>query len=71
MFVDFDAKSGNIKVFQKPFVTNTNGGHGMSMLNPIEDTLGMIETSSYLGKPFRRSTSLNMVATKSKSIPTA
>ena len=47
----FDANSGNIKVFQRPFVTNTNGGHGMSMLNPIEDTMGMIETSSYLGTP--------------------
>ena len=41
----FDANSGKIMVFQRPFVTNTNGGHGMSMLNPMEDTMGIIAVS--------------------------
>lgn len=47
----YDAHTGKVRVFQTPYVTNTNGGHGMSMLHPIEDTQGVIESSSYMGGP--------------------
>ncbi|MSR13442.1 MAG: N,N-dimethylformamidase [Gammaproteobacteria bacterium] len=36
----FDAASGEIRVWQTPFVTITNGGHGLSMLHPLDDTAG-------------------------------
>ena len=34
----FDADSGEIYLSQQAHVTNTNGGHGMSMLHPLDDT---------------------------------
>ncbi len=36
----FDAARGEIRVWQTPFVTIANGGHGPSMLHPLEDTAG-------------------------------
>lgn len=36
----FDADSGTVHISQTPVVTITNGGHGMAMLHPIEDTQG-------------------------------
>jgi N,N-dimethylformamidase len=34
----YDAATGAVQLFQQAHVTNTNGGHGMSMLHPLEDT---------------------------------
>ncbi|MEM7542619.1 MAG: N,N-dimethylformamidase beta subunit family domain-containing protein [Pseudomonadota bacterium] len=43
VWASFDAASGRAVVTQKSFVTNTNGGHGMSMLHPLEDTDAAVE----------------------------
>jgi N,N-dimethylformamidase len=37
-FVSFDARSRQGFIAQVPYVTATNGGHGLSMLHPREDT---------------------------------
>jgi len=34
----FDAKSGRVTLYQEPIVTATNGGLGMGILHPAEDT---------------------------------
>ena len=34
----FNAETGEVCLVQQAHVTNTNGGHGMSMLHPLEDT---------------------------------
>ncbi|MGR8949256.1 MAG: LamG-like jellyroll fold domain-containing protein, partial [Gammaproteobacteria bacterium] len=34
----FNAETGEVFLYQQAHVTNTNGGHGMSMLHPLEDT---------------------------------
>jgi N,N-dimethylformamidase len=36
--VSYNADTGEVVLFQQAHVTNTNGGHGMSMLHPLEDT---------------------------------
>lgn len=38
VMASFDAASGKGFIAQVPYVTATNGGHGMSMLHPREDT---------------------------------
>lgn len=40
--VSFDAATGEVNIEQIPFVTITNGGHGMSMVHPLEDTAGSV-----------------------------
>ena len=40
--VSFDAATGEVNIAQLPFVTITNGGHGMSMVHPLEDTAGSV-----------------------------
>lgn len=47
----FDAHTGQVRVFQRPYVTNTNGGHGMAMLHPLSDTQGECTSSSFMGGP--------------------
>ena len=42
----FDAKSRKLTLHQEPRVTSTNGGLGMAILNPIEETSAFIETTS-------------------------
>ena len=39
----FDAQTRAVRLSQKAYVTNTNGGHGMSMLFPYDDTNGEFE----------------------------
>ena len=39
----FDAETKTVRVSQAAYVTNTNGGHGMSMLFPNNDTDGTFE----------------------------
>ncbi len=41
----YDVASGTVYVSQKAVVTNTNAGHGMSMLHPLEDTDASVETT--------------------------
>ena len=45
VWASYDAASGRARVVQKAFVTNTNGGHGMSMLHPLGDTDGAAEAT--------------------------
>ena len=47
----FDVNTGKIFVFQTPYVTHTNSGHGMSMLHPKEDTQGTYQGTSLMGAP--------------------
>ena len=42
----FDAQSRRLTLHQEPRVTSTNGGLGMAILNPIEETSAIIETTS-------------------------
>ena len=65
--VSFDAASGKVRVFQRPYVTNTNNGHGMSMLHPVDDTQGEIQGSSYMGGPAQNDCPFLMAAATKKS----
>lgn len=47
----FDAASGDIRVWQTPFVTQTNGGHGLSVLHPLEDTAGSVRARARSAGP--------------------
>ena len=38
VYASFDSKTGEVSVSQQAHVSITNGGHGMSMLHPKEDT---------------------------------
>ncbi|MGR9090184.1 MAG: N,N-dimethylformamidase beta subunit family domain-containing protein [Gammaproteobacteria bacterium] len=46
----YDAETGAVQLYQQAHVTNTNGGHGMSMLHPLEDTNDSI-TATASGGP--------------------
>ncbi|EGH00116.1 Large subunit of N2CN-dimethylformamidase [gamma proteobacterium IMCC2047] len=65
--VSFDAATGQVKVFQRPYVTNTNNGHCMSMLHPVDDTQGEIEASSYMGGPAQNDCPFLMAASTEKA----
>lgn len=47
----YDAASGEVRVWQTPHVTMTNGGHGLSMLHPIDDTAGSARYRATIGAP--------------------
>ena len=47
----FDAATGEVRIAQTPYVTQTNGGHGLSMLHPVEDTAGSARYRTKLGAP--------------------
>ncbi len=47
----FDAASGEIRVWQTPFITQTNGGHGLSLLHPLEDTAGSVRARARSAGP--------------------
>ena len=38
VFASYDAEKGQVVIGQIPYLTATNGGHGMSMLHPREET---------------------------------
>ncbi len=42
----FDSETGKIKLYQEPCVTPTNGGLGMSMLFPANETTAFVETTN-------------------------
>lgn len=42
----FNAETGEVNLFQQAHVTNTNGGHGMSMLHPLDDTNDSVTTKA-------------------------
>lgn len=42
----FDAKSGRLTLYQKPIVTATNGGLGMAILHPEEETSSTVQVIS-------------------------
>ncbi len=46
--VTFDAKSGRVTLYQEPVVTRTNGGLGMSLLHPAEETTARVEATNSL-----------------------
>ena len=42
----FDAETKKVHLYQEPRVTSTNGGLGMAILNPLEETSASIESFS-------------------------
>ena len=41
----YDADSGRVRLVQRPWATPANGGFGMSLIHPLEDTAAEVETS--------------------------
>ena len=39
----FDEQSGRVTLYQEPVVTGTNGGLGMSLLHPVDETSAVVE----------------------------
>lgn len=58
----FDAATGEVRVSQTPVVTITNGGHGMALLNPPEDTAGSARYRSTIRGPRRTDCPLLLAA---------
>ncbi len=58
----YDAATGEVRIWQTPYVTITNGGHGMSMVHPLTDTAGSARYRSSLGAPRPTSAPLLMAA---------
>ena len=48
MAASYDAETGKLKLYQEPCVTPTNGGLGMSLLHPADETTSYVETTSNL-----------------------
>ena len=44
----FDANSGRVTLYQEPVVTRTNGGLGMSLLHPADETTARVEATNSL-----------------------
>ena len=44
----YDAETGKLKLYQEPCVTPTNGGLGMSLLHPADETTSFVETTNNL-----------------------
>jgi len=42
--VSYDARTGRVTLYQEPVVTSTNGGLGIGLLNPAEDTTAVVES---------------------------
>jgi N,N-dimethylformamidase len=42
----YDAASGQVRLYQEPVVTSANGGLGMSLLYPAEETSSVVESRS-------------------------
>jgi N,N-dimethylformamidase len=42
--VSYDARTGSLILYQEPVVTSTNGGLGIGLLNPAEDTTAVVES---------------------------
>ena len=49
--VSFDAESGRVRLVQQPYATPANGGFGMSLVHPLEDTAAEIKTEISVGSP--------------------
>ena len=44
----YDADTGKVKLYQEPCVTPTNGGLGMSLLHPADETTSFVEATNNL-----------------------
>ena len=44
----YDAETGKLKLYQEPCVTPTNGGLGMSLLHPADETTSFVEATNNL-----------------------
>ena len=44
----YDANSGKLKLYQEPCVTPTNGGLGLSLLHPADETTAFVEATNNL-----------------------
>ena len=58
----YDARSGRVRLVQRPFATPANGGFGMSLVYPLEDTASEIETTVSPGPPAANSCPFLMAA---------
>ncbi len=47
----YDARTGEVCISQTPFVTMTNGGHGLSLLHPLDDTAASVRHRTTKGAP--------------------
>ena len=59
--VSFDAETGKVILYQEPTVTPTNGGLGMSLLHPADETSAIVESSNNI-KPGTNDSPLLMAA---------
>ena len=57
----FDAENGKVILYQEPTVTPTNGGLGMSLLHPADETSAIVEGSNNI-KPGKNDSPLLMAA---------
>ena len=44
----YDAKTGKVKLFQEPMLNSANGGLGMSLLHPADETTAVVETVNHI-----------------------
>lgn len=58
----FDPSAGRVQLYQEPIVTRANGGHGMSLLHPVDETTAFVETSTSLQGPGSNDCPLLMAA---------
>ncbi len=63
----FDAKTGEVVVWQIPHVTITNGGHGMALLHPADDTSGLVRKKLKGGAPASNDAPFLMAASSLKA----
>ena len=47
----YDAASGEVCLYQEPIVTATNGGHGMRLVEPMDDTRAVLRSQADPGSP--------------------
>ena len=57
----YDAETGKVILYQEPTVTPTNGGLGMSLLHPADETSAVVESSNNV-KPGKNDSPLLMAA---------
>ena len=67
VWATYDAPSGRVTVVQRPHVTHTNGGHGLSMLHPFDDTSGAFDGRTHLGGPKSNDCPFLMAASTAES----
>ncbi len=63
----FNAVTGEVGLYQIPYITSTSGGHGMRLVEPISDTEFEIQTKVTPGTPSKNDCPLLIAASTRKS----